>query len=232
MSTSAKRHHEEARGEARFLPLLGTLILLFALYPLAIHTRWDHLYGISFFVVLVTAVYSLGDRKRHLKVAIALAVPAALGQMATLLQGGGYPLKITANLLALVFLVYVIGVVLGAVLREGEVTGDKIAGAICGYLLLGLGFALAYNVADLLQPGAFGDVDLSGESGDEFGFLYFSFVTLTALGYGDITPVSVLVRTMAWMQAVTGQLYVAILVARLVALQIAHSMARKESAEG
>jgi hypothetical protein len=117
-------------------------------------------------------------------------------------------------------------VILRSVLEAGPVTGDRIAGAVVVYLLLGLVWMLIYALIAILHPDGFrlpGDlVDQLGEGG-EFTFLFFSFVTLTTLGYGDITPLTPAGQTAAWLEAATGQLYLTILVARLVALHIAHS---------
>ena len=104
-------------------------------------------------------------------------------------------------------------------------TRDKIAGAICVYLLLGVIWSLAYAIIAVTTPGAFRAPEeiTAGLAGGSHAFIYFSFVTLTTLGYGDISPVAPVSQTLAWFEAVTGQLYLTILVARLVGLHISHS---------
>ena len=83
-------------------------------------------------------------------------------------------------------------------------------------------WALTYIVIDILDPTAFEQLAVSAWAGGT-DYVYFSFVTLTTLGYGDITPLTPVAQTLAWLEAVVGQLYLAILVARLVGLHIVHS---------
>jgi hypothetical protein len=103
------------------------------------------------------------------------------------------------------------------------VNQDRILGAVCVYLMLGvIGAAVASSIA-AMQPGAFRFPEGVSGDGPYFelespSFLYFSFGTLATLGYGDFTPVTPLARTFSWMLAVSGQMYVAIVVARLASL--------------
>ena len=198
--------------------------MLFLLYPVILELGYVRLFRVFFILVLVAAVFSLGGRRHHSATALGLAIPTALSQAVVLTLPSSRTLLI-AVACALVFTAYVTVVVLAAVLRGGKVTGDKIAGAICVYLLLGLAWAMIYGLVALVQPGSFHtpvDAHLVEHAATraEYGFIYFSFATLTTLGYGDITPASSFARMFAWMEAVVGQLYIAILVARLVALQI------------
>ena len=215
------------QGQGRFLPLLVALGGLLLLAPLIEQLGHGRLVRVVFIMLLVVAVYALGDGRRHLTLALALALPNALAQAAALARPTETTLKL-AVILALVFISYVTVVVLKAVLKSGKVTGDKIAGAICGYLLLGLTWAMLYALIELYEPEAFGGaieplLPAAAGSLREYVFVYYSFVTLTTLGYGEVVPVSSFARTAAWIEAVVGQLYIAILVARLVALQIIHS---------
>jgi hypothetical protein len=105
-------------------------------------------------------------------------------------------------------------VVLAQAFRGGSVNVHRIQGAVAAYLLLGLAWAYAYELVELVAPGAFAGAAM--EHGR--GFVYYSFVTLTTVGYGDVTPVHPAARSLAMMEALTGQLYPAILLARLVSL--------------
>jgi hypothetical protein len=107
-----------------------------------------------------------------------------------------------------------------------SVTRFTIHAALSAYLLLALIWALLYSVVDILQPGAFSDtlaispgahLDESGMAG-EFPSFYFSIVTITTLGYGDITPIAGAARTLATAEAIVGQMFIAITLARLVAI--------------
>jgi Ion channel len=113
-------------------------------------------------------------------------------------------------------------IVLWWVYREGPVTGHRVRGAVAGYLLLALCFSLAYHLIESVHPGSF--TLALGEAQDihtrAASFLYFSVVTLTTVGFGDIAAVHPVARSLVMVEALIGQLYPAILLARLVTLQM------------
>lgn len=121
------------------------------------------------------------------------------------------------------FFLFTTGTTLYHVFRQRTITPDTLFGAACVYLLIGTCWSTFYLIIDSWEPG----VSFSGNSlpADQIisalELNYFSYVTLTTLGYGDIVPVSSLARTVAMLEAMTGQLYVAILVARLVGVYTA-----------
>ena len=110
------------------------------------------------------------------------------------------------------------GFVLFRVLRKGEITLYRVQGAVAAYLLLGLAWTSAYEVVLLASPSAFRFPDANA---DLLSLLYFSFVTLTTVGYGDITPVLPVARSLAVSEAPAGQIFPAVLIARLVSMEIA-----------
>jgi hypothetical protein len=210
----------------RHLPLLLALLALFVLYPVMLEVGRMRLMRFGFLVVLAFAVYGLIDRKRSALWGFGLAAPAVVTQMIAY-YNLNKATALAATVFGLVFLSFVAATVLASVLKSGRITSDKIAGAIAVYLLLGLAWALAYGSVGIVDPEAFRGFSLENASGPgsgyEYGFIYYSFVTLTTLGYGELVPLSPIARTLAWMQAVTGQLFLAILIARLVGLHIIHS---------
>jgi hypothetical protein len=115
----------------------------------------------------------------------------------------------------------------------GQVTANRICGAICLYLLIGASFAVLYLVVDLVDPLAFNASLPLASRFDETDsrherlslVMYFSMVTLSTVGYGDITPVNRIARTLAWVEAVGGQLYLSVMVARLVGLHLVRAQA-------
>jgi len=105
------------------------------------------------------------------------------------------------------------------------VTPAKISGALSVYLLLGYFWSIVFTILETLQPGSFnlalGGAEAAGSRAEIFKqLLYYSYITLSTLGYGDITPLSAGARSLAALEALTGQIYLAVLVARLVGLQI------------
>ena len=112
------------------------------------------------------------------------------------------------------------------VLKDEKVTTNTISGALCFYLLLGVIWASLFTAMETLQPGSFlfeGE-SMSLRSDNLYGdFIYYSFVTMTTLGYGDIAPSSHPARALSSLEAVMGQLYIAVLIARLVGLHIVHA---------
>ena len=108
-----------------------------------------------------------------------------------------------------------------SVLFSGHIDTNKIVGAICIYMLLAMTWGLIYSILEILFPGSIQGLSAGiwGTSTDNA--MYFSFVTLTSLGYGDITPVQPLARYFAYMQAMTGQFYTAILVASMIGVRLA-----------
>lgn len=207
----------------QFLPLLIALTVLFLLYPTMVELGVVSLYRLVFVAFLIVALWALSRDRRVLIVALALGVPTVIGQLA-IFASTTRGVLLTTGSLAFLFLAFTTVVTLTAVLRPGKVTTDKLAGSICVYLLLGLTFAILYSVIEAVQPGAFalpGQIEGHGRGG-EYVFIYFSFTTLTTLGYGDIAPLGTFARTLTWMEAVLGQLYLAILIARLVGLHLVH----------
>jgi hypothetical protein len=109
-------------------------------------------------------------------------------------------------------------ILLVQVFRAGPVNAYRLMGAIAVFLLFGVGWSHAYHLTALLHPGSFNEP--AGEVPSVLDWAYFSFITLTTVGYGDITPVKPIARTLAMGEALTGQLYLAVLVARLVAMEV------------
>ena len=208
----------------RYTTLLWSLIILFLLYPLMTRLGWARFWSLFFIAELLLAVYSVSKGTRSLKIAAALVTPAVLGELAFFFL----ETKEThwfAVLSTGAFLAYVVFVVYKqAVFAKGRMTADRVAGAVAVYLLVGLLWALVYGIISATDPEAFNGIDTFTleESGAQQDFIYFSFVTLTTLGYGDMSPVAPVARTLAWFEAVFGQLFLGVTIARLVSLEIAH----------
>ncbi len=125
---------------------------------------------------------------------------------------------------AFVFNAAVTAVVAQTVFAEGRVTKHRVRGAVLLYLNVSALFAIAYGVIAMHAPGAFRGTGAAfpGPAGATASFTYFSLTTITTTGLGDITPLSPLARSLTTLEAVFGQLFPATLLARLVALHLAH----------
>ena len=120
-----------------------------------------------------------------------------------------------------VFSLLLSGVVFHHIFRSGHVTVHRISGAVAAYVLIGLVFAFLYDAIERLAPGSF-NFATAGARGTSLNdpMAYFSFTTLTTVGYGDVTPQTPLTQSLANLEALIGQLFPAILISRLVALEI------------
>lgn len=215
--------HRYSREE-RNVTLLLSLIVLFMLYPISVELGMVRFYRLVFVVELILASISLGTTKGHRRLGLGLGVPAIVLQVFAFSAPSRISLLIAA-IATLLFIGFVIVIVYRAVMASGRVTVDKLAAAVNVYLLLGLAWAIVYGVIASFEGTAFSgnamDINTLEEYvslGAEFFFIYFSFVTLTTLGYGDTLPMTPIAQTAAWMEAVVGQLFVAVTLARLVGM--------------
>ena len=105
---------------------------------------------------------------------------------------------------------------------------NKIVGSVTIYLLIGIIWALLYALVEEFFTGSFSGADLANDGNQFWDLIYFSFVTLATLGYGDILPVNTYARTLAYMEAIAGQFYIAILVASLVGAHLSERLSGKK----
>jgi hypothetical protein len=184
-----------------------------------------------FFSLLIIAVLLLVfEEREHRRIAISLGLVAFLGVWASHGFGGlaGRMLLVGAHLVAAGFFAFALYGILRAIFVK-QASGDAIFGAVCGYLLLGIIWSVLYSAVELAFPGSFGvptpsDGDFAAARLDRGILSYYSFITLATVGYGDVTPITPLAQTLAWMEAITGQLYLAVLVAGLVGFKVAQAM--------
>jgi Ion channel len=172
-------------------------------------------------VTIVVAVVELRvpGQRRIAWIAFATAVILS-GAMDLTIQFRHLP-AITSGVVAL-FAGFVVWFAYESVMRAHRSVGDRIVGAICVYVLLGLAWASVYETLDGVAPGSFRfPADTGWATPGPLRYRYFSFVTLATLGYGDVTPVTIVAGTLASIEAIAGQLYIGITVARLVALSLA-----------
>ena len=225
----------------RFVALLCALMLLLIASPaltsvgLLSRPKLGRItMAIVFGATLLAAVFAVARGRAAQVIAVLLGVPAIILQgVNVLFERDG--IMIPTHLFALVFLAYTVCVLLGYLLSADRVNVNTLCASLCAYLLLGVLWAIGYSLLDMLAPNSFLLSFAAGKEGSLMRFggehsvnpLYYSFVTLTTLGYGDISPASSMARMLAAIEAVVGQVYLTVLVARLVGLHIAQATNEK-----
>ena len=230
---SAKPGDQQNGRVLRYSMLLVVLIAVILLEPVV---------GIEFTLIIflaavavVAALLDGGRRRTQAAVAIlglaAIIVtafellPAESPWHPDLLRGGaGYTLR----LLVIAALGYCGYLLLKSLIRSRSVSANEILGAISLYLILGIIWSFAYGILELARPGSFAfpsqaeavQVEDRVRSEGSHELIYFSFVTQSTLGYGDVTPRSPLARRLVIFQAVMGEFYIAVVVAYMISLFI------------
>jgi hypothetical protein len=207
------------RGLSVFLAVL--LVYMFLLPVVLPRTLFGGYLADGFFLLLLISGVAAASRPRWQTAAMLLTVFAAgVLSLANRLTPST-TLTVWSDVGSLAVLVLFSFIVIVQVFRGGRVTANRIKGAVAAYLLFGLTWANAYHLMASLYPGAFAGVVPQGTTFSA-AWIYFSFVTLTTVGYGDITPVALPARSLTILEALTGQLYPSILIARLVSLELLH----------
>jgi voltage-gated potassium channel len=207
-------------SQYRFLILLLSLLFVDVLVPIfdALELVGARVLSTVFIsLVLLSSVYTVSERKKLFLFTVSLAVIAICARVAVdLVPDPDKWMIVTALVLLLVFLLLISTIILLEVLKPGRVTGERISASICVYLLIGFLWAMVFTLVFVLDPQSF------NIEGATFGhFIYYSYITLSTLGYGDITPLSPIARPLAYVEAIIGQIYLTVLVARLVGMHIA-----------
>lgn len=209
-------------GRTNFFYLLIALLIMLVAIPLADDLRIVSaplVRGLVFSCLLIVGVWSLKGGGRFFQVGMAFVIAGvilnvlAVNTHSTLFQYG--------SIFALIgFLTVAITFTLTQVAVGSDINANRLVGAVCVYLLLGVIWAMLYTLTNVASPGSFAGFSPTEDLGWDSEWLYFSFVTMTTLGYGDILPVSATARALAYLQAVVGQFYIAVLVAGLVGAYI------------
>src|SRR6478609_5662237 len=200
--------------------LLVALVLLFVFFPFVEEVKGgDVIVSILLSLVLLSAVLAVADRKGVFFIALVLAIPAIVGRWISHFRPDLVPPPVFL-VAGLALIAFVVANLLRFVLRAPSVNTEVLCASISAYLMLGLLWTVAYWLVAQVSPNAFAFNTPGGTKQTMAGFeaFYFSFITLSTVGYGDITPVSRIARWLAAMEAMTGLLYVTVLIARLVSL--------------
>ena len=197
--------------------LLALIIYLFALpilddlqiLPASI------LRPIAFSCLLAIGVWSLRDSLKTFRIGIGLAVVGIISNGLVIANEASVFFYLSVITL-FAFLLLAVRSALRQILFAKDIDANRLYGAVCVYLMLGVIWALMYATLGQLDPSAFSGSLSVGTEDNNLEWLYYSFITLTTLGYGDILPVSATARALAYSQAVVGVFYMAMLVAALV----------------
>ncbi len=185
-------------------------------------------FGLIIVLMLIASIRSLHTDKSW-KYVIFFLVPVfvTLNILEHIFTG-----KIYLFLVLLTLLVFFIGIIIKAfyqVLFVGDIDANKIIGSLTLYMLLGLVWAVIYMIIMLFDPTAFSGIEVTSWQAGFSRMAYYSFVTLTTLGYGDILPKNHIAEFFAYMEAVIGVFYIAIIVSSLISLRLNTINSKKRS---
>ena len=203
----------------RFSVLLLLTVLLILVIPfLRGFIRIKLIVDIMTTAILVAAIWATGERKYQTAIAFCLALPFLVLTWSNHIVKNSF-LAFSGHLIGILFFGYVVYSILKYVLGAKTVTREIIFAAIASYLFIAVIWAYGYSALELIQPGSFRIPDGAfSDSGSVF--IYFSFVTITTLGYGDITPLTQQAGSLATVEALVGQIYLVVLVAWLVGMHV------------
>ena len=220
----------------RYSFLGAALLVLAGMYPiLGLGRLGLAIWTATFWVVLLAAIHAVSLSPGVRMVARGLgaaSLAAGVGGFLCyeLLEGTHAWILVTVDALTLLFLAFATGAVLLEVLRSAHVSVDHLVGAASAYVMLGLTFTYAFLGLKALAgaPVLLGEGELCGRlevvaSPELADYLYYSFVTLTTLGFGDLTPGTLGARVLTGVEAVTGQLFLTVLIARLIGMHVVHA---------
>lgn len=179
------------------------------------------IFEVLFTAMLFLSTYILCDTRNDTIVALIFGIPTVGAHVTQFFFPELIPPAIPMALFVL-FYVHMTLSVFRHVLRENTVDSDIIAGSVCTYLLFGMIWAMMFTFVEEMQPGSFqlafqdGPLTPDGSTPHFTFFLYFSFTTLTTLGYGDILPMTPAARSLSSIEVITGVLYIGAFVARLI----------------
>jgi hypothetical protein len=209
----------------RFFILFVSLLAMILVTPLVqdlvgIHIVWN----IFLSAILLSGVHAVSGKKRNVYIASLLALPMLVSVWSAYLVENNY-VVVVGTLCGVAFFAYMIVNILLFIYKQDKVTRDLIVGAAVVYLLMAILWTFIYRVVETVHPGSF--AISATDIHERLRFTYFSLVTITTLGYGDIAPTTGLASSLATLEAVVGQLYLVTTVAWLVGVRVSQSSERK-----
>jgi hypothetical protein len=207
------------RSKERFLILLCLILGLLVLVPILNRFVAAHVFLDLFLTAIaISMLYTISHKKGHVIVGVLLAIVMLVSMWLQYLHPNKGILAI-GMIVGALFIGVVIASILRFMFKSEEINREIIYAAILLYLLAALIWAFVYTFLELIDPASF-NIDLSRPQDYLLVFQYFSFVTITTLGYGDITPVTEVAKAITVLEAVAGQLYLVVAVAWLVGMHV------------
>jgi len=183
------------------------------------------LFSVFLSAIFISAIYAISQERRHTLIASFLALPALGFTWATYFTDS-ITFSLVSSFFGAVFFVFIAINILDFIFQQDDVTVDMIVGAAVVYLLIAMTWLTVYEIIETLHPGSFAMPE--GQLQDSrYLFLYYSLVTITTLGYGDVTPLTSVASSFSALEAVVGQLFLVISVAWLVGIHVSQSRNRR-----
>jgi len=204
-----------------FSQLLISLILLFIFRPYDRGPVYMGVWQIFLVIVFFSAIFNCNHSKKTKIIATCFGVPAVLLQWVNLIQPNIY-LALIFITCTIIFIFITTSSIIKQVVVNARVRMETLKGVVCAYFMVAFGFAFIYYFIVLIAPETFHFAYFEAVTGSHSRFLselmYFSFVTLLCIGYGDVIAIHDVGQTFAILEGIIGQFYIAILVSRLVAV--------------
>ena len=214
--------------ENRFLFVLVAILGFLILSPLLDNFfRLSLLLDIFLTIIFISAIYAVSQKRHYFFIGTLLILPLLLATWTKhFLMSPALSLIGTCS--GILFFAFMVITIVSFVFKQTRVTLNVINASVVVYLLMAMMWTMLFILVEKVQPGSFSTLKIHAEE-STYNFFYYSFVTITTLGYGDITPSTEIARSLALLEAVIGQIYLVVLVARLVGIHIAQSMAERQS---
>jgi voltage-gated potassium channel len=217
------------RHKNNFAFMLVALMIFLVGVPAAVDLEllpWGVVEALGISSLLAIGIWSLKGTGSAFYIAMSIAIISIILNLMSIVKPGSI-IFVSRHFATLAFLMLATVESFRKIASTNTISGNRIIGAICVYFMLGVIWALTYALLEFVIPGSFSGLVDDANLPQNPDWVYFSFVTLTTLGYGDILPLTYLARALAFMEAVVGQFYIAILVAGLVSAHITEKQSVK-----
>jgi len=220
----------------RYAWLLAALVVVLGTQPLLPRgsVASNALYDAMVAGLVVGVFFAVFRRGWERQAGGALVLPAVVSNVVHYLLPEGLHTVVAAvyHVSIVAFVGFAIGVILRDIFRQRAIGAGDVLGAFAGYILVGVAWGNLYVLAELFVPGSFVVSPAIASRVEEWHqqralFDYFSFTTLTSLGFGDITPIAPPATTLSWLEVMSGQFYMAVVVAQIVGLMLAQAVGRR-----